>query len=172
METQQTQHWQRQLLLLLRRYQQQSWPHWHCKILYDALLSVCVCARSFLSWSSCNPDIQGRTSGKLVQSTGIRIILEHILYCQLAFPMTFKALFPFVQYFCHPNSLKKCLFPSSEMKNPEDFFFHIREKCFQGRDFAPEGWLYCSERSEGCNFWCSMGLSFFLYRVPFTFACS
>ena len=44
-----------------------------------------------------------------------------------------------------------CPFPSSEMKNPEDFFFHIREKCFQGRDFAPEGWLYCCERSEGCN---------------------
>ena len=44
-----------------------------------------------------------------------------------------------------------CPFPSSEMKNPEDFFFHIRAKCFQERDFAPEGWLYCCERSEGCN---------------------
>jgi len=80
-----------------------------------------------------------------------------------------------------------------------NFFFHIREKCFQGRDFAPEGWLYCSEQSEGCyrnpreqnpaqghtsvwdrrkiirtffHFWCWMGLSFFLYRVLLTFECS
>ena len=27
------------------------------------------------------------------------------------------------------------------MKKPEDFFFHIREKCFKGWDFAPKGWL-------------------------------
>ena len=80
-----------------------------------------------------------------------------------------------------------------------NFFFHIREKCFQGRDFAPEGWLYCSEQSEGCyrnpreqnpaqghtsvwdrrkiirtffHFWCWMGLSFYLYRVLLTFECS
>ena len=44
-----------------------------------------------------------------------------------------------------------CPFPSSEMKNPEDFFFHIRAMCFQERDFASDGWLYCWERSEGCN---------------------
>ena len=31
------------------------------------------------------------------------------------------------------------------------FFIHIREKRFQGQDFASEGWLYCSEGSEGCN---------------------
>ena len=32
----------------------------------------------------------------------------------------------------------ECPFPSSEMKNPEDFFFHLREKCPRGRGFAPE----------------------------------
>ena len=31
------------------------------------------------------------------------------------------------------------------------FFFLLREKCFRGWDFAPEGRLYCPERSEGCN---------------------
>ena len=64
---------------------------------YDALLlSECVCKKLSLSWS-CNPDIQGWTSGKLVQSSGIRIILEHILYCQ--FPLTFKALFPSISHY-------------------------------------------------------------------------
>ena len=41
-------------------------------------------------------------------------------------------------------------FPHRKWKIPKKFF-HIREKCFQEQDFAPEGWLYYSERSEGCN---------------------
>ena len=31
------------------------------------------------------------------------------------------------------------------------FFFLLREKFFRGWAFAPEGRLYCPERSEGCN---------------------
>ena len=76
------------------------------------------------------------------------------------------------------------------------FFFLLREKCFRRLDFAPEGRLYCPERSEGYNkgskvtpedtllfekdekvwgfyhFWCRIVRSFtILHRVPFPFEC-
>lgn len=104
---------------------------------YDALLlSECVCKKLSLSWS-CNPDIQGWTSGKLVQSSGIRIILEHILYCQ--FPLTFKALFPSISH-CSKSRVFVQIVP---LKHKECMKFWYSLQC-SGNLNGPALFLLCS----------------------------
>ena len=43
------------------------------------------------------------------------------------------------------NRTRKCLFPPWEKDVTDDFFFLLRQKCFRGRLYPPEGRLYAQK---------------------------